>query len=88
MTVTIPKWFTVLMMGDAGTAETGPIVDSWEHPFNCDTEEEALEEAKQYYRECGDNVWPCVVRPSTFQEVIDFLTECYGPGSEDNELPF
>lgn len=85
---TIPKWFTVLMMSDEGTVETGPKIDSWEHPFNCSNEEEAIQEARQYYKDCGDTVWPCLARPSTFQEVIDFLTECYGPIPEEDELPF
>lgn len=80
----VSKWFTVYCIEDTGDAENGPCVNSWTHPFNYDTAEDALDAARRYYSELPE-VQVTDVRPSTEQEVIEFLDECYG---YHDDLPF
>ena len=80
------KWFTVYCIEDTGDAENGPCINCWIHPFNYDTAEDALKAAKDYYSICPE-ISVVSVHPSTEQEVIEFLDECYGP-HENEDLPF
>lgn len=84
---TVPNWYTVTCFTDTGNAETGPCPDSWEHPFNYATMKEAYESAVRYYSEMPE-VAITYIRPSTLQEVIEFLEECYGEHESPDDLPF
>lgn len=60
--------------------------DSWTHSFNYEDAGEAWDAAVYYYSEMPE-VQVNDIRPSTRQEVIEFLDECYGP-HENEDLPF
>lgn len=70
-------WYTVTLIADRGDAESGAIIDSWEHPFESNTAEDAMEMARNYYSVMKE-VQVVDARPSTEQEVNDYLDECYG----------
>ena len=78
------KWWTVHLISDRGDGESGPMPESWDHPFNYDTAEEAMEAARDYYSVL-EEVHVVSARPATEQEVIEFLDECYG---HHDDLPF
>ena len=78
------KWWTVTLIVETISSD-GIHCDGWDHPFNYDTAKEAWDAAVHYYSEMPE-VQVSDIRPSTKQEVIEFLTECYG--HYDDDLPF
>ena len=77
------KWWTVTLIVETISSD-GIHCDSWTHPFNYDDAGEAWDAAVYYYSEMPE-VQVSDIRPSTRQEVIEFLDECYG---HHDDLPF
>ena len=82
------KWWTVTLIADDGDIENGPSISAWDHPFNYYTAKEAWDAAVQYYSEMPE-VTVTYIRPATYEEVVEYLKECYGPDEDEIEpLPF